>query len=97
MKSMDTRERTFSMRQLFNAKKNSKAKSPVTDTANPDSLNLTRLRILSLLFSGFPFPPEPDISLVSFKLVFFRYPLSLWDGKRYCKSKPSYPRTQPNH
>ena len=31
------------MRQLFNAKKkNSKVKSPVTDTANPDSLKLTR-------------------------------------------------------
>ena len=65
----------------------------MTATANPGSLDLTQLRILSLLFGGFPFPPEPDISLVSFKLVFFRYPLSLWDGERYCKSKQSYPRT----
>ena len=33
----------------------------MTATANPGSVDLTQLRILSLLFSGFPFPPKPDI------------------------------------
>ena len=33
----------------------------MTATANPGSLDLTQLRILSLLFGGFPLPPKPDV------------------------------------
>ena len=47
----------------------------MTATANPGSLDLTQLRILSLLFGGFPFPPKPDILPIFLQVSIFQIPI----------------------